>query len=50
MDFGIRVDRRPKGRVKPVREREAYSRLVQQGVSYTEAYRIVGVDRRTSQP
>ncbi|CAM4160211.1 IS30 family transposase [Streptomyces albus] len=29
------------------REREAYSRLVQQGYSNTEACRIVGVDRRT---
>jgi IS30 family transposase len=35
--------------VKLVREREAYSRLVQQGVSNTEACRIVGVDRRTGQ-
>jgi IS30 family transposase len=49
MDFEIRADRRPQGRRKLVREREAYSRLVQQGVSSTEACRIVGVDRRTGQ-
>jgi transposase, IS30 family len=47
MDFEIRVDRTPQGRKKLSREREAYSRLVQQGYSNTEACRIVGVDRRT---
>jgi transposase, IS30 family len=47
MDFEIRADRTPQGRRKLSREREAYSRLVQQGYSNTEACRIVGVDRRT---
>ncbi|WP_415852796.1 helix-turn-helix domain-containing protein, partial [Streptomyces albus] len=47
MDFEIRADRAPQGRNKLSREREAYSRLVQQGYSNTEACRIVGVDRRT---
>ncbi|TGG88153.1 IS30 family transposase, partial [Streptomyces albus] len=47
MDFEIRADRAPQGRKKLSREREAYSRLVQQGYSNTEACRIVGVDRRT---
>ncbi|WP_455908282.1 helix-turn-helix domain-containing protein, partial [Streptomyces hygroscopicus] len=30
-----------------MREREAYFRLMQQGVSNTEACRIVGINRRT---
>ncbi len=47
MDFEIRGDRTPQGPRKLSREREAYSRLVQQGYSSTEACRIVGVDRRT---
>ncbi|MER6169638.1 IS30 family transposase [Streptomyces violaceorubidus] len=47
MDFEIRGDRTPQGPRKLSREREAYSRLVQQGYSNTEACRIVGVDRRT---
>ncbi|ATW48578.1 IS30 family transposase [Streptomyces peucetius] len=47
MDFEIRVDRTPQGRKKLSREREAYSRLVQQGYSNTEACRIVGIDART---
>jgi IS30 family transposase len=47
MDFEIRADRTPQGRKKLSREREAYSRLVQQGYSNTAACRIVGVDRRT---
>ncbi|WP_328860054.1 IS30 family transposase [Streptomyces sp. NBC_00306] len=47
MDFEIRADRTPQGRKKLSREREEYSRLVQQGYSNTEACRIVGVDRRT---
>jgi IS30 family transposase len=47
MDFEIREDRTPQGPRKLSREREAYSRLVQQGYSNTEACRIVGVDRRT---
>jgi IS30 family transposase len=47
MDFEIRADRKPQGRKKLSRERAAYSRLMQQGYSNTEACRIVGVDRRT---
>ncbi|MFJ9890524.1 helix-turn-helix domain-containing protein, partial [Streptomyces sp. NPDC091287] len=47
MDFGIREVRTAQGPVKLRREREAYSRLVAQGYSNTEACRIVGVDRRT---
>ncbi|MFJ8755382.1 IS30 family transposase [Streptomyces sp. NPDC102441] len=48
MDFEIRkVRTTAQGPVKLRREREAYSRLVQQGYSNTEACRIVGVDRRT---
>ncbi|MEU5465292.1 helix-turn-helix domain-containing protein, partial [Streptomyces althioticus] len=50
MDFEIRRDRtRPQGRRKLTREREAYSRLMQQGLSNREACRIVGVDKRTGQ-
>jgi hypothetical protein len=33
-------------RRKPTREREEYFRLVQQGVSYTEAARVVGINLR----
>ncbi|WP_329380979.1 IS30 family transposase [Streptomyces sp. NBC_01716] len=47
MDFEIREDRQPQGRKKLTREREAYSRLMEQGVSNTEACRIVGINRRT---
>ncbi|MDX5570966.1 IS30 family transposase [Streptomyces sp. ID05-04B] len=47
MDFEIRADRTPQGPRKLSREREAYSRLVQQGHSNTEACRIVGIDART---
>lgn len=47
MDFEIREVRTAQGPVKLRREREAYSRLVQQGYSNTEAFRIVGIDRRT---
>src|SRR4051794_720554 len=50
MDFEIRRDRtKPQGRKKLTREREAYSRLMQQGVSNREACRIVGIDERTGQ-
>ncbi|MGW4275849.1 IS30 family transposase, partial [Streptomyces seoulensis] len=42
MDFEIRGDRTLQGRKKLSREREAYSRLVQQGYSNAEACRIVG--------
>ncbi|MEU6864792.1 IS30 family transposase [Streptomyces sp. NPDC046876] len=47
MDFEIREDRQPQGRKRLTREREAYSRLMEQGVSNTEACRIVGINRRT---
>ncbi|BAU87415.1 transposase, ISlxx5 [Streptomyces laurentii] len=47
MDFEIRENRQPQGRKKLSREREAYSRLMRQGVSNREACRIVGIDRRT---
>ncbi|WP_329152866.1 helix-turn-helix domain-containing protein [Streptomyces anulatus] len=47
MDFEIREGREPQGRKKLIRERAAYFRLMQQGVSNTEACRIVGVNRRT---
>ncbi|WP_371099064.1 IS30 family transposase [Streptomyces sanglieri] len=49
MDFEIRGDRTPQGPRKLTREREAYSRLVQQGYSNKEACRIVGIDERTGQ-
>ncbi|MFE3515686.1 IS30 family transposase [Streptomyces sp. NPDC059166] len=49
MDFEIRKIRTAQGPVKLSREREAYSRLVQQGVSNREACRIVGINRRTGQ-
>lgn len=50
MDFGIRRDRtKPRGRKKLTREREAYSRLVQQAMSTREACRIVRIDERTGQ-
>ncbi|GAA1159837.1 IS30 family transposase [Streptomyces javensis] len=50
MDFEIRKDRtRPQGRKKLTREREAYSRLMRQGVSNREACGIVGIDERTGQ-
>src|SRR5882757_1685690 len=49
MDFEIRADRTPQGRRKLSRERAAYSRLMRQGYSNTQACRIVGVDRRTGQ-
>ncbi|MEU8516499.1 IS30 family transposase, partial [Kitasatospora sp. NPDC048722] len=47
MDFEIREDRTAQGPVKLGRERAAYSRLMQQGYSNTEACRIVGIDQRT---
>jgi IS30 family transposase len=49
MDFEIRAVRTPQGRRKLSRERAAYSRLMRQGYSNTQACRIVGVDRRTGQ-
>ncbi|MBV2151725.1 IS30 family transposase, partial [Kitasatospora sp. SUK 42] len=47
MDFEIREDRTAQGPVKLSREREAYSRLMQQGYTNTEACRIVGINDRT---
>src|SRR5688500_13332011 len=47
MDFEIRSDRGPQGRKKLVRERELYLSLVGQGMSNSEACRVVGVNRRT---
>ncbi|CAM5274756.1 hypothetical protein KAURM247S_04327 [Kitasatospora aureofaciens] len=50
MDFEIRKDQtKPQGRKKLTREREAYPRLMQQGMSSREACRIVGIDERTGQ-
>lgn len=44
--FGIRRTRTvAQGRRKLTREREEHFRLVQQGVSYTEAARLVGASR-----
>nr|WP_078067507.1 helix-turn-helix domain-containing protein [Streptomyces jeddahensis] len=46
--FEIRKTRTgAQGRRKVTREREEYARLVQQGVSYTEAARAVGINLRT---
>jgi len=47
MDFEIRGDRGPQGRKKLVRERELYLSLVDQGMSNSQACRVVGVNRRT---
>ena len=48
MDFEIREDReRARGRRALSRERAAYLRLVQQGLSNKEACRIVGINSRT---
>jgi transposase, IS30 family len=47
MDFRIRADRAPQGRRKLAAEREAYSRLMQQGLSNDEACRIVGINSKT---
>ncbi|NED20440.1 IS30 family transposase [Streptomyces sp. SID9913] len=49
MDFEIRRDRTPQGPRKLTREREEYSRLMQQGYSNKEACRVVGIDERTGQ-
>ncbi|MFG2885520.1 helix-turn-helix domain-containing protein [Streptomyces sp. NPDC048297] len=46
--FEIRKTRTvAQGRRKPTREREEYFRLVQQGVSYAEAAKAVGINLRT---
>lgn len=48
MDFEIREDReRTRGRRALSRERAAYLRLVQQGLSNQEACRTVGINSRT---
>ncbi|MFE6365543.1 helix-turn-helix domain-containing protein [Streptomyces sp. NPDC057806] len=47
MDFKIRDDRKPQGRKQLVREREEYLRLVDQGIPYEDACRIVGINSRT---
>lgn len=47
MDFEIRSDRGPQGRKTLVRERELYLSLVDQGMSNSQACRVVGVNRRT---
>ncbi|MEU0572340.1 helix-turn-helix domain-containing protein [Nonomuraea sp. NPDC005983] len=48
MDFEIREDReRTRGRRALSRERAAYLRLVQRGLSNEEACRIVGINSRT---
>lgn len=47
MDFEIRKLRTPQGPVRLVREREAYSQLVDQGLSNREACEIVGISVRT---
>jgi IS30 family transposase len=49
MDFEIRKERKPQGPRKLANEREAYFRLMQQGVSNRVACRILGVNRRTGQ-
>jgi IS30 family transposase len=45
--FEIRKNRSPQGPTKLLAERQAYRDLVAQGVSTTEACRIVGINRRT---
>ncbi|MDI3409523.1 IS30 family transposase [Streptomyces cavernicola] len=47
MDFEVRDDRKPQGARKLAREREAYLLLVDQGIPYREACRIVGVNEKT---
>ncbi|MET8326134.1 IS30 family transposase [Streptomyces sp. NPDC005181] len=47
MDFKIRENRGPQGSKKLTREREAYFLLMRQGVSNSEACRILGINRRT---
>ncbi|MFD8803245.1 helix-turn-helix domain-containing protein, partial [Streptomyces atroolivaceus] len=47
MDFTIRENRGPQGSRRLTREREAYSQLMKQGYSNTEACRILGINRRT---
>ena len=47
MEFEIREDRKPQGARKLVHEREAYFRLMDQGLSNKEACKRVGVHERT---
>ncbi len=47
MDFEIRKIRTAQGRKKLTREREAYFRLMDQGLSSAAACKIVGIDSRT---
>ncbi|MEV6938807.1 helix-turn-helix domain-containing protein, partial [Streptomyces sp. NPDC051132] len=47
MDFEIRENRKPQGPRKLIRERERYFRLVDRGITYEEAARLVGINRRT---
>lgn len=48
MDFKIREIRTvAQGRKRLLREREAYSQLMQQGLSNKEACRIVGINEKT---
>jgi IS30 family transposase len=47
MDFEVRDDRRPQGPRKLAGERAAYFELMRQGMSNTEACRVVGINRRT---
>jgi transposase, IS30 family len=47
MDFKIRDDRGPGDGGRLTREQEAYSQLMRQGYSNTEACRIVGINLRT---
>nr|WP_053739736.1 IS30 family transposase [Nocardia sp. NRRL S-836] len=47
MDFEIRSDRGPQGRRKLARERELYLSLMDQGMSNTQACRVVGINERT---
>ncbi|WEH15535.1 IS30 family transposase [Streptomyces sp. VNUA24] len=47
MDFEVREERGNYGAKPLVREREEYLRLVDLGISNTEACRIVGINRRT---
>lgn len=47
MDFEIRDSRKPQGPRKLIDEREQYFRLVDQGIGYVEAARLVGINKRT---
>lgn len=47
MDFEIRGDRRPQGPRKLVQEREAHFRIVDQGMGYSEAAQVIGINVRT---